>query len=301
MSDRHSVPTLRPTVLAAWLRSGAGYLARTVVALLVVAVPALAAAQSAVEVTPPVLLHQAAPGSPVDASFEVVNPTDAPLLVRVTLADWHYLADGTPDYLAAGSLPRTLAPFITFNPAEVLLAPGETGEVRYTLDPPGGVDPGSYWGVLLMEAEDPEPEPGFELARFRVRVGHVAYLNVPPLDPQGEIAGIFGEPPVSSGDPYRLFIQYVNGGNAVQRLDGFVELRDAGGDVLFHEDLPPAVSLPGDVVGRTFEVFGPLDPGNYTALVVYNYGDDTIDVVADFPFTLEQPLTEPSDAIGEGP
>ena len=301
MTDLRSAPTLRSNVRSAAAPRGLRRLAHGALALLAVAVSAPAAAQSAVEVTPPVLLHQGGPGAPVDAGFTVKNPTAAPLLVRVTLADWHYLADGTPNYLAGGSLQRTLAPFITFNPAEVLLAPGASSEVRYTVEVPAGVDAGSYWGVLFMAAEDPDPTPGFELARFSVRVGHVIYVNVPPLAPDGQIAGIFGEPPSGPEDPYRLQIQYVNGGNAVQRLDGYVELRDAAGAVLFREELPPAVSLPGDVVGRSFDVFGPLDPGNYTVLVVYNYGDDTVDVVADFPFTLEQRLVEPTDTIVERP
>lgn len=260
----------------------------------------LAAAQSAVEVTPPVMLHEGGAGSPVDAGFTVTNPTDDTLLVRVSVADWHYLADGTPNYLDGGSLPRSVAPFVTFNPAEVLLEPGGSSEVRYTVELPADIEPGSYWGVLFLGAEDPDPEPGFTLARFNVRVGHVVYVNVPPLAADGQIAGIFGEAPQEPTQPYVLQIQYVNTGNAVQRLDGYVELRDAAGAVLFREEMPPLVSLPGDMVGRTFDVFGPLDPGNYTALVVYNYGDETVDVVADYPFTLAQRLDEPAATVVEG-
>jgi hypothetical protein len=271
---------------------------RLVFATLAAAALGFVASQSAVEVSPPVLLHEGGHAAPVDAAFAVKNPTDAPLLVRVSVADWHYLSDGTPSYLEAGTLTRSLAPFVTFNPAELLLEPGETSEVRYTVDLPAAAEPGSYWGVLFMAAEDPDPEPGFELARFSVRVGHVVYVNVPPLAPDGQIVGIFGEPPADAADAYVLHIQYANTGDAVQRLDGYVELRDGQGQVLFHEALPPQVSLPGDVVGRTFDVYGPLDPGNYTALVVYNYGDETIDVAADYPFTLAEALMDPA---GEGP
>jgi hypothetical protein len=274
---------------------------RLVLVVLAMATLGLVASQSAVEVSPPVLLHEGGQAAPVDAAFAVKNPTDAALLVRVSLSDWHYLADGTPNYLAAGSLTRSLAPFVTFNPAELLLEPGETGEVRYTAELPATAEPGTYWGVLFMTAEDPDPEPGFELARFSVRVGHVVYVNVPPLAPEGQIVGIFGEPPSDPADGYALQIQYANTGNAVQRLDGYVELRDGQGQVLFHEELPPQVSLPGDIVGRTFDVYGPLDPGNYTALVVYNYGDETIDVAADYPFALEQALVDPSETTVEGP
>jgi hypothetical protein len=269
-----------------------------IASLLALALTSVALAQNAVEVAPPVELHEARAGEAVDAVFTVKNPSSVPLLIRVSLADWHYLPDGTPNYLAAGSLPRSLRRFVTFNPAELLLEPGQSSAVRYTVDVPSDAEPGSYWGVLFMEADDPDPEPGFVLARFSVRVGHVVYVNVAPLRADGVIEGIFGEPPQGPEDSYRLHIQYANTGNAVQRLDGYVELRDASGTVLFTEHLPPLVSLPGDVVGRTFHVYGPLEPGYYTALVVYNYGDTTIDVAADHPFRLEQPLFEPAAATG---
>jgi hypothetical protein len=265
------------------------------------AVVGFVASQSAVEVSPPVLLHEGGPSAPVDAVFAVKNPTEAPLAVRVSLADWHYLGDGTPNYLEAGTLPRSLAPFVTFNPAELQLGPGETSEVRYTVELPPTAEPGTYWGVLFMAAEEPDPVPGFTLARFTVRVGHVVYVNVPPLAPDGQIVGIFGEPATEAGGGYALQIQYANTGNAVQRLDGYVELRDGQGQILFHEELPTIVSLPGDVVSRAFEIYGPLDPGNYTALIVYNYGDETIDVAADYPFALEQALVDPSETTVEGP
>lgn len=301
MNVQRSAGASRTYVKRMGARSGWRASLRAVLGFLLMASYGSVASQSAVEVSPPVLLHAGGRAAPVDAAYMVKNPTDLPLLVRVSVADWHYLADGTPNYLEAGSLPRSVAPFVTFNPAEFLLEPGETSEVRYTVALPAAAEPGSYWGVLFMTAEDPDPEPGFELARFSVRVGHVVYVNVPPLAPEGQIVGIFGESPADPADGYALQIQYANTGNAVQRLDGYVELRDGQGQVLFHEELPPQVSLPGDVVGRTFDVYGPLEPGNYTALVVYNYGDETIDVAADYPFALEQALLDPSETTVEGP
>ena len=256
-----------------------------------------ARAQSAVEVSPPVLLHEGGTGGPVDGAFTVKNPSRVPLRVRVYLSDWHYRGDGTPNYLDPGSVPRSLASYVTFNPAELLLDPEESAEVRYTVDLPPDVDPGSYWGVIFMEGEDPDPEPGFKLANFNVRVGHVVYVDVPPLRRDGRITSIFGLPPGEPDGPYTLRIEYANIGNAIQKLDGYIELRDATGAVLLRDEMPAVVSLPGDAVWRTFDVYGPLDPGNYTALVVYNYGDETTDVAADYAFTLEEALAEPEAPV----
>ena len=50
--------------------------------------------------------------------------------------------------------------------------------------------------------------------------------------------------------------------------------------------------LPG--VDRAFQinVVGPLPAGNYTALVVLNYGSDEQDVAGAIDFTLTEPLLE---------
>ncbi|MDZ7702933.1 MAG: hypothetical protein U5L04_00430 [Trueperaceae bacterium] len=77
--------------------------------------------------------------------------------------------------------------------------------MRYTAEVPADAEPGTHWSVLFLEGEDPNPQPGFRLAAFNVRVGHTIYVNVPPIVREGVIGGIFGERIASPVDAFRLY------------------------------------------------------------------------------------------------
>lgn len=257
-------------------------------------------AQRVLAVDPPVELYQAQPGESIDGTVTVVNPGAVEVRARIALSDWRYRDDGSPEYPGAGTLERSLSAWTSFNPSMVMLAPGAKATIRYTIDVPDDVQPGSHWGVLFFTGEDPAPKPGARLATFNVRVGHVMYVNVAPERPAGEIVGIFGEPSDPSRDSYSLAIQYANTGNVAQKLTGYLELRDATGASVFRQDLPMRVSLPGETTMRVFKILGPLDAGAYSALVVYNYGNAAKDVAGEYGFILESPLPAPTAATSAG-
>lgn len=255
--------------------------------------PFRAGAQRILAVDPPVKLYRAQPGDTITGSITVLNPGGTRVRAVLSLADWRYREDGTPVYPDAGTLERSLCPWVTFTPAEAMLGPGERATVRYTIDVPADAAAGSHWGELFVTGEDPEPPPGRQMATFSVRVGHTMYVNVPPEEPAGEIAGIFGEPPASPGGAYNLAIQYHNSGNVAQQVRGHVILRDGTGSSVNQVDVPLFVTLPGETTVRVVKVTGPLEAGAYSALVVYNYGDAETDVAGEYGFVLEEPLAAP--------
>jgi hypothetical protein len=261
----------------------------------------LASAQRMLSVDPPVSLYRAQAGDTIDGVVTVANSGDTRARVRMALSDWRYLEDGSPEYPAAGTLERSVTPWITFNPAEVTLDANGKATIRYTIAVPKDAAAGSHWGVLFAVGVDPTPVPGVPLATFNVRVGHVIYVNVPPENPEGEITGIFGVPPKSPDGDYTLAIQYANTGNVAQRLNGYLELRNAAGKTLWHEEFPLRVTLPGETNVRLYHVLGPLPAGAYSALVVYNYGDPTKDVAGEYSFVLDTALTEPAPEVGRHP
>jgi hypothetical protein len=150
--------------------------------------------------------------------------------------------------------------------------------------------------VLFVESEPGDPEPGQAAATFAVRVGHVVYLNVPPVTRAGAIAGIFGEPPAGPAEPYRLTVLYVNGGNAVTGVEGRFTLSNDRGEAVIEAEIDRAVVLPGSERAFQIDVVGPLPAGGYTALVVFDYGDEDQEVAGTYDFTLEEDLQEPDGA-----
>ncbi|MDM7323413.1 MAG: hypothetical protein P3W93_000175 [Thermus sp.] len=261
-----------------------------------------ALAQSTLGVEPPVLLKEAKPGEVLTQTLLVYNVGTRPVRVRASLGDWTYDPMGKIQFLPTGSLKESASPWATFSPAEFLLEPKQNRPLTYTLTVPKDATPGTHWGILFLESEDPNPPPGVPLATFRVRMAHVFYVNIAPLTTSGRITGIVPSPPKAAQDPYRFAIQYQNTGNTAQKLSGRFEVRDASGRKAAEVEIEEVVVLPGQVRILPVTLVGPLPVGSYTALVILNYGDPGKDVAADLPFSLRIPLAAPpapSDKEGE--
>lgn len=254
-----------------------------------------AAAQSTIGVEPPVLMREAQPGQTLTTDLRITNPSNGPVRVRVSLGDWAYDPMGKITYQEPGKLPRSASSWATFSPSEFVLEPRQSQTVRYTVQVPAKAEPGTHWSVLFFEAENPNPPPGQPLATFKVRVGHVFYLNIAPVQSAGRIAGIFGTPPQKPQDPFRIAVQYQNTGNAAQKLSGRFEVRDRTGKVAAELDLETMVILPGSSRTIPIQLVGPLPAGPYVAVVVLNYGDPERDVAGEYPFTLKQDLAAPPE------
>ncbi|KGQ21910.1 hypothetical protein [Thermus filiformis] len=256
----------------------------------------LALAQSTLGVEPPVLLKEAAPGQVLTTTLTVHNVGDKPVRVRVSAGDWTYDPLGQLQYLPPGTLKESASPWLSFSPSELLLGPKQSGKLTYTLAVPKDAKPGSHWGVLFLEGEDPDPPPGLPLATFRVRLGHVYYVNLPPVERGGRVSGILPTPPKAPDDPYRFAVKYQNTGNVAQKVSGRFEVRDQAGKVVASLPVEEVVVLPKSERILPISLVGPLPAGAYTAFVLLNYGDPTKDVAADYPFQLKAPLAAPKTA-----
>jgi len=162
--------------------------------LLTLALSALA--QSTLGVEPPVLLKEAKPGETLTQTLRIHNVGTRPVRVRASLGDWTYDPMGKIQFLPVGTLKESASPWATFAPAEFLLEAKASRPLTYTLTVPKNAAPGTHWGVLFLESEDPNPPPGVPLATFRVRMAHVFYVNIPP-------SPLRGGSPASSPAPLR--------------------------------------------------------------------------------------------------
>jgi len=253
----------------------------------------LAIAQTAVAIDPPAVIFEGQPGAEITASVLVANPGAEAARVRVSLGDWMYQPDGQPIYLDPGSLPESASPWITFTPAEFVLDGHEKKIVRYTIRIPEGAKPGTHWSVLFLQGEDPNAQPGANLATFKLRVAHTIYVNVPPVKRDGEILGLAAVPPQQPDGPVAIGIQYANTGNAAYAVTGRLEVRNAAGNVAGRAEIDRTVVLPGATRVLLANFYGPIKKGDYVILAVLNYGSETVDIagqtVVSLPFDLERP------------
>lgn len=264
-----------------------------------------ARAQTAVAIDPPAVLFDVTPGEERTASILVANPGAEAARVRVSLGDWMYQPDGQPVYLAPGSLPQSAADWITFSPAEFVLAGHEKKIVRYTIKVPEDAAAGTHWSVLFLQGEDPNAQPGANIATFKLRVAHTIYVDVPPVERSGKILGIAAVPPKQPDHPITIGIQYANTGNGAHAVTGKLEVRDEAGQVVGQAEIERTVVLPGSTRVLLANFFGPINKGTYVILAVLNYGSETVDIagqtVVSVPFDLTRPQPPGAEAgAGEG-
>lgn len=273
-----------------WLRRALPIAAAFVLAL------AVAHGQGAAMVDPASQVHVAAPGEAVAGSVvRVTNPTESTLRLRVYLSDWTLDLAGQFTFADVGTLAAGASDWITFQPSVLEIAPQATVEVRYDIQVPADAAAGTHQSVLFVETEPAEAEPGMIAATFSVRVGHVIYVNVPPLVKEGAISAIFGEPPVTAGEPYRMTVLYVNSGNSAQGVEGRLVVSDADGVAVIEADIERTIVLPGSERAFSINLIGPLPAGDYTALVVLDYGDVEREVAGTLDFRLPEGLAASPD------
>jgi P pilus assembly chaperone PapD len=97
--------------------------------------------------------------------------------VTVYSKDWDLNERGKIQYHDAGTLDGSCSKWITINPAEFTLGPGETKDVRITFDIPQE-SAGGYWSVILFEGNPPVQEEWTPLVKLAGRVGISTYLEV---------------------------------------------------------------------------------------------------------------------------
>lgn len=100
-----------------------------------------------------------------------------PATVIVYSRDWDLDKGGKIQYHEAGALDGSCSEWITINPAEFVLEPGEMKEVRVSFDIPAESG-GGYWSVIFFEGKPPEEEEWTPLVQLAGRVGITAYLEV---------------------------------------------------------------------------------------------------------------------------
>lgn len=145
-----------------------------------------AAAQVSVEVSPLRVELQLAAGASRTQAITITNTGKEPVRVRGTIADWNLSRDGAPQFEApAEGRAYSASGWIRIAPPEIVLQPGTSSAVRFSLAVPPAIDPAGYRTGILF---DFSPASGDPVARarevaVRSRIATLIYVNIgqPPL------------------------------------------------------------------------------------------------------------------------
>ena len=102
---------------------------------------------------------QAEIGETYQGIISLKNTSDGPQEVKVYQTDYTFFCNGKRFYSEPGKIPRSNANWISFNPHRMIIPPGGTTTVNYTIKVPD--DPnlvGTYWSMIMVEGI-PESSP----------------------------------------------------------------------------------------------------------------------------------------------
>ena len=216
------------------------------------------------------------PGAPVTGVITVDNPLSGKpgdvgetVRLRVYAQDWTLDRAGTPQFGRPASTPGSCSGWLQVNPVEVVVPPGESRPVRYTLSVPPGAS-GTYHTILMFATAPTPMQAGQRVVSINGRIGSAIYVQVGPQVKRARITAF-------SVMPQNTTLTVQNTGNSHVRLKGTLQFRDGDGHLVQQVPLPGGVILPGADNVRDLSLPTPhIAGGPYVVTALLDYGGDVL-------------------------
>ncbi len=218
-------------------------------------------------------------GASETLAFQVLNNETEPLEIQISLADWDRDITGENRFYPPGTLPRSLASWLSVSPLRFDLIPNEQKEIRFSIKIPSDIT-GTHWAAIMVEAapKQTQPQPPGTTVVVRRRFA-VKVLETPPGTgtKEGRITLI----DVRGLNPPNIFIEFENRGTVhTPQVTGRIEIRDERGATLEKLNIENFPTLPGAkrlVKATSTRKKGDLlPPGKYLILAILDYGGESL-------------------------
>jgi hypothetical protein len=221
-------------------------------------------------VSPLVVEFRAGAGETGTAAVTVHNGGDAPERIVALRMDWKVAGDGTVRVEQPGTEGNaSIADDLRIEPADVVLAAGETRDLALTLEPPAGfpTNPAVYHSGFLIRAV-----PLSGVVSFGPAATVVVYDTVGAPRSHVEVTQLHVGSPVAGSAT--LAARIVNDGVAYARLTGRTVVRRDGQIVADQTDsIPVLFANQARVFTKTLS---DLAPGAYNVSFTLDYGGPTL-------------------------
>ncbi len=191
---------------------------------------------------------------------------------RARVEDWWRSEDGAQSFYGeAGSLRRSCARWVTLNPAEATVKPGETLVIRLTISVPVEMASAGYWCALTVdEVPDPMTVASGVGVQFLASVSTGIFVNVGTVQRAARILDLR----VASDT---AFVRLQNDGNTPVGVDGRLEFFAAGAETpAAVVPVPRGTILTEPTIHGTLKAALPaadlLPSGRYRVRAILDYG-----------------------------
>ncbi len=240
--------------------------------------------------------NTSAPGQSYQGVIVVTNQGAQPAEVKVYQTDYTPLRGGCK-YGEPGTTPRSNAKWITLTPQQLVIPPGEKGEVFYTVTVPQ--DPelkGSYWSMVMVEPMKPISVEPPKVEKDQIAVGIVSVvryglLMLTHIGGTGTRELRILERELQEAQGKRTLLLHVeNTGERVLSCKVWAELYNAEGMSVGRFGREGSTSFfPGSTQDVRIDLSG-VPAGAYNALVVIDAGGEDV-----FGAQYDLNLTEPGE------
>jgi len=238
----------------------------------------LASTAFAAFVCTPMEFHLDVPsGEKATYTFWVRNRGDETIALKVYAGDFWIKPEGNEVFLEPGEVERSCAGWLELAPEELELAPDESRAIRFNINVPLEKS-GTYWAMIFVEQTNKPSiktakrgESQFNILSFQ-RVGVRVFEDAPGAGPgKGRINEVNALWDKDEG-LLRVDLKFENVGDVLFRCKATMDIKDMKGETVASVELDEFNSYPRAVRTRKTTMDEKLPAGQYTALVIVDYG-----------------------------
>lgn len=221
--------------------------------------------------------YQVQPGTSYRGTIQIQNAEDKEKSVRVYQTDYWFSYTGESRHDSVGSVPRSNAKWITYNPELMKLAPNQTTEVEFEIKvPENDTLRGTYWSVIMVEGIVP---PDTASNKTGVTINTSIRYAVQIITNIGETGKsdmqFLGLQMTKENDLNVLNVMVENTGERLLRPELSLELFDASGNSVGVIKAERKKTYPGTSIRVALPLEG-IKAGKYTGVLVADCDEDHI-------------------------
>lgn len=249
-------------------------------AALLLSVPqALAAGPESLQISPAIFEDKVDPGKSYDYTLKVTNQSEAEKTFYLRVRDIAGINEGgRPEFADEGEpTPFNLSTWIAVTDEAIVIPPGETHSVRFSIAVPADASPGSHFGGIFVESEPPRLRTSG--AAVGVSVGSLINLQISgDLVEDARLRSFSTSQLVYDALPVALEVRLENLGNTLLRPAGFVSIVNMFGkevaNVRLNENAAGAFPSDERTFALTWEDEEVFAFGRYQAVLSLVYGNE---------------------------
>lgn len=230
--------------------------------------------QGAINVDPMNMRFEAEAGKTVTKTISITNKGSKSTEVNLTLLDWWRDSQGSLQIFQAGSRERSCAEWLLYSPSSLTIPPNETRDVTVEIEVPEEKESaGTHWAMLIVQERGEVSEE--EQVSTRITVNYIVKIFYDDPSYTKKAAKIT-KIEMEEKRPLKLTVVLENSSKSYLRAEGSVSIRNLQGETEKEIKVESVGLLPGGKreISVTTGEEPVLDPGEYYAIAIMDYGGD---------------------------